>query len=842
MIPDPVRLYNPKGPDRVAVVSAEPASGKTGSYLIRLARGPKAGVLGKGGVYGPYPATELGSRFAEVVGTLRAEGFGPPGLATMLEALASPNSRARSRAAIRLGWRRSVQAVGPLLDALPRAVDDACCILDALGAIGDARAIPAVRAYATRKLLSRRRSAVEALRNLGDPEGLADAIARAREQLPGSVRAALDAIPAEDESAGAVEALAQAVRNLDGQHQGLALDTLYEIGTPAAVAAVRAVIAELDFSRPYVWRYIKSIDKRSQLRHDPAMFGWLSHALEAQARKTTGTKASVKSGYDGVQRTSPIFQRKTQDFLRRLGWRYLRNLAAYRPELYAPAAAEALVAYTSDDAEEPEGLRGAFARCYLLHRILWGAGGRFVLDDRRLTFRFRDAKSTLPRLSVREEAFSHLWDARPSAYLRVLSAAPLPEAHVFAARAVAGPHRRVLEEADPGTVLRLLRAQYEPTVNLGLAELERRFDPGRPDMALLDCLLSDELPRARELGRSWLRLAAPRWTRDQEWVLVFLGFPDAATAALAAELAAERLRGDPNMQRALAARLLALLRAPEPGPGAHDVYARVAREALAEEMGALLSIPELLAMVTGGSPPVQAIAGDLLGRRPEALDHVGLEGLAALAGHEVAAVRAASHALMRSATQRFRDDPAPLYLLIESYWADTRAFAFDLLRHHVGLETLGPEGLMGLLDSNRPDVQDVARELVKRHFAELKPRVLVAQLIEHPHPNMRRFALDLVVEHLPDRVDALASVEWFLRAAMLDLRPDRLVKRRIIDFLLRRGLQDEYQAEVAARLLGEFARMDVRADFEHAMEALVRLSLEYPGLKSPVAVAMGGVA
>ena len=26
MIPDPVRLYNPNGPDRVAVVSAEPAA------------------------------------------------------------------------------------------------------------------------------------------------------------------------------------------------------------------------------------------------------------------------------------------------------------------------------------------------------------------------------------------------------------------------------------------------------------------------------------------------------------------------------------------------------------------------------------------------------------------------------------------------------------------------------------------------------------------------------------------------------------------------------------------------------------------------------------------------
>jgi hypothetical protein len=36
--------------------------------------------------------------------------------------------------------------------------------------------------------------------------------------------------------------------------------------------------------------------------------------------------------------------------------------------------------------------------------------------------------------------------------------------------------------------------------------------------------------------------------------------------------------------------------------------------------------------------------------------------------------------------------------------------------------------------------------------------------------------------------------------------------------------------------------MDILADREHALEALVRLSLAHPGLKSPVAVGLGGVA
>ena len=58
--------------------------------------------------------------------------------------------------------------------------------------------------YAARKLLSRRRSAVEALRNLADRRGASPRrLAQAQEQLPAPVRTAFDAIPPQDESAGA---------------------------------------------------------------------------------------------------------------------------------------------------------------------------------------------------------------------------------------------------------------------------------------------------------------------------------------------------------------------------------------------------------------------------------------------------------------------------------------------------------------------------------------------------------------------------------------------------------------------------------------------------------------
>src|SRR4051794_7691980 len=198
MTPPDLRLFNPKGPDRVAVVSVEPAYGRAGAFLLRVARGPRAGKLSKGQTFGPYTQTDLATAHAQVFASLTAEGFLASGAHGALEGLQSDSVEKRGRAAERVGWAAPPGAVDALLALLPSAADETAPILDALGRIGDARAIPAIRPYAARKLLSRRRSAVEALRNLGDGEGLVQARDRTLAELPPAVRDALlpiDALP-----------------------------------------------------------------------------------------------------------------------------------------------------------------------------------------------------------------------------------------------------------------------------------------------------------------------------------------------------------------------------------------------------------------------------------------------------------------------------------------------------------------------------------------------------------------------------------------------------------------------------------------------------------------------
>ena len=827
------RLYRSTGSDRLALVSVDPGTA-AGTWLVRVARGVKKGKLGTGSVYGPYPEAQLQARFDEAVAQLKAEGFAAAAGGHLLIAqLAQKGSKKRASAAQRLGWMRAKDAVEPLIAALSSSGDDACTILDALGEIGDARAIPAVRPWAERKLLSRRRSAVEAMRKLADAPGLALARTRALERLPDAVRAVVVALDKQGDASPT--ALVKAVLAVPIKERGLALDTLYELDDRVCVAAVRDVLEQSQLNAPHLWRYAKSIFKRAMLRHDARTFGWLQHLIEIRAQTTKGTVANVKSGFDGTDHQVLIFGKRTQAFIKRAAWRYLRKLGHWRPERYAPTAAEAIIHYHPSNARPARGFYGAWASAYLLHRVLWGKSARFVYSARSVKFRFKSTQAVEAPAGVREEPFGEHWDARPLAYLRLLVAAKLADVHRFAHGGLQR-HPQIIEKATNEDVRRMLEAPYEPTVELGLSELGKRFDANKPDWDLLGKLLEDERALASELGLRWLKLTAHLWTRDLAQTLAFLESKSGEVRVLASAMVVASLQGAaPAVRQALADKILARLKAPEATPGDHDRYARVATEGLAAELLTRLSLDELMQMIASGSGSAKAIAGGLIARRPGTFEALSLERVLPLTDSDIAAVRAAGIALMHSAVSYFKDQPAVLFELAESRWADVRTGAIGLLQA-ADVGRLGMDAIVGLCDSNHEEVQNLGKDLVIAHLPQLDPQELLFRLAQHPGRNVRRFALDLVEKHLKEGFVPLARLELFFRAALMDLSPERAMKRRVLQLLERRGVRDEGQAEMAASILKDFLRTAVKNDFELASVALVSIQLAHPGIDTGLKV------
>jgi hypothetical protein len=390
----------------------------------------------------------------------------------------------------------------------------------------------------------------------------------------------------------------------------------------------------------------------------------------------------------------------------------------------------------------------------------------------------------------------------------------------------------LVESAPSATIVAMLGAPYPPTVDLALAERRRRFDPAAPDAHILKLLLADQRPALRSLGLQWLEASRSAWTRDAALILELLGSDDAFVRSAVAEQAAIGLDGAPAEVRAAVAKAIyELLKAKEPAEGAHDAHGRLG-QILSSEIAELASVDELTAMMASGSPAARNVAIGALARKPGAAVLLGAGALAALASDENGGVRAAAQAMLESLVDELNRDPSPLFALLESAFEDTRRFARELLSKRVDLASLSLEALLGLCDSNRRESQDLGKELVSARLDSLPADKLIAALTEHPHRNIQRFAFELVVTRLQQGFIRLAAIEQFFRTILLDVSPDRALKRAAIDFLGLRGLGDEHQAAVSAKLLAEVAKSRTRYESERALVALAKIKLAFPEVES----------
>jgi hypothetical protein len=834
----PIRLVRlaADGSDRVAVIAAEPGSA-AGTWLIRVGRGSSLRQLSTGTAYGPFAEADVEARAGELAATLEGEGYTRATDIDLILALSSANPAVRARAAGRLGWRRVGAAVGPLLKAGEVARGDVCAIADALGWIGDPAAIPFLRQLADRKNLSRRRSGVEALRNLGDHEAAAAASQRELARLPEAVTAALAAADEQATDDTSAQAIIDAID--DPRRIGLCADVLYERATPLGRRVALRLLRGDRIGQPHVWRYTKSVFKRAMLRHDAIAFAGIAREIERASLRSSGHTATVKSGLDGQQREMLIFGKKTQQYVLRAAWRYLRKLARYRPADYPRAATAILAHYGPEDLVEPDGLFGGQARAFLFHRILHRESARFVVSWYTLRHRFVNAAAVRPPSGVREEAFPELWDAHPQHFLRLLLRARWQDVLDFAEDGLAR-HPEVMQAASVAELLALVGLGRTIAGALAQGELSRRWDEslaaGSPDLALLDEVMDGVSDPLDELVRRWLDDSGSLWAVDPDRLLRYAECRHGGVRAFAMERAVQALRAAPAERRQeLARQILERLRAGEPEVGLHAPLARLAATALAGEIEALLDTAELLELIRTGSNPAKELAGALLARRPDALELLGLEGVVALADHEVAAVRAASHAMLERSRPALEKDPSVLYALAESAWPDTRDQAAAILRS-LPIDILGLDGIIGLCDSTHPQVQALGRELVVRHFDQLSADAVLFRLAEHPAQAMRRYVLDLVRHHLRPGAIPLMRIERFVRACLFDIKPARDIKQGLLDFLLERGLADERQAEVVAGLLGAVVRSRTDHDFQRVSAALARIQLAHPEVSSDLVV------
>ncbi|MDP2341688.1 MAG: hypothetical protein Q8O67_12085 [Deltaproteobacteria bacterium] len=824
---------------RLAIVSLQRAD-KPGVWNVAVARGEKRTKLTDSRLYGPFSLEEAEKAFASVTGGLASEGYLSSGLAELLQIVATSKSPSdRARAEEKLGWRAHLlvgtKAVDVLLARADKPKDDISSVIIALGRAGDRKAIPAVRLEAERKLLSRRRAGVEALRMLGDVDGLAAARLRALERLPDNVRAKLLAL--DEQQTVAVDVVKELLLACDEKERGGACDSLYELATPLAVGAARAALLASDVSKPWIWRYTKSVIKRAILRTDGETLGVLIHRVEIRGRTTTGVSVKLKSGLDGEVRSTTVFSRKTVIYTRRAVWRFLRGLAKWRPADYALVAAWCVVPYSDEDDVKPVKRLPSVGTSYLLSRVLMGASKRFVVDDRRLRLLWKGPKPQNPTPGVREDAYAHLWDLPTStpAFHVLLGRARHRVAVNFSVDAVAR-NPAILASASTQDLARMLGSPDDRLGDLAFNALRSRFVAEKPDVDAILQLGSIEHERARTLAGLWLTSSAHVWSRDVDAVVRLVGGSPAVREAATRLLLLALPHASPALRASLAERLLAIVDAAEPVEGAFSAWGELA-SVLGPEL-ATRCTPALAMRLVERHDAGAVVAAVVFRGLADPLALLGAAAVTRLAASSKAAQRSIAIAALSTSSAAFREQLTLTLSLAEGEWDDVRAACCEVI---AGLD---PKALdlprwMAILDATHPAVQDVGKKLLGRRLVDedtvgaLDVHELLGRLAQHPHRNIRAFVVDLAVERLKPGYVRLAKLESLARSALFDVRPDRALRRRLIAFLQLRGLQDEAQAELVCGLLADVIRSRTHEVRDDAAAAIAVLASTWSELQLP---------
>jgi len=288
--------------------------------------------------------------------------------------------------------------------------------------------------------------------------------------------------------------------------------------------------------------------------------------------------------------------------------------------------------------------------------------------------------------------------------------------------------------------------------------------------------------------------------------------------------------GDPDFGRRLATELArALLQKLPEGAPAHVV------SLLRHELAAtrpLCDVDEVLRMVHALSPHAQEVGGLLLGDvDPEAL---ALADIVRLAGHDVLSVREASWSLARRSLGRFRVAMPALAKLVDTGWEDSRRFALGFLEE-VGLERLGPEVLVALCDSVRPEVQAVGRELIARTFEAAHGVEYLLRLCEHPAPSLQLFVSAYVEAYAAGQPQRVRQLEPYFRTVLSQVNRGAVAKARVLDFLAREVERSAESAAVIAPLLARQSATIAVGDKARLIAAMVEVAERHPEVELPIA-------
>jgi predicted DNA-binding WGR domain protein len=174
--------------------------------------------------------------------------------------------------------------------------------------------------------------------------------------------------------------------------------------------------------------------------------------------------------------------------------------------------------------------------------------------------------------------------------------------------------------------------------------------------------------------------------------------------------------------------------------------------------------------------------------------------------------------------------------ITDSYWDDTRLFAFDFFRNHFSQEDWDVELLVSLCDSTKEDVQDFGREMITRCFKEDQGTEYLLKLSQHPNTKVQLFSTAYLEKYADNNLEILKSLLPYFIILLSQVNKGKVAKVRVMNFLRKESMKNEDAAMFAAEI---FTRVSVSMAINEKAECIAALRdirKKYTSLYSPIEI------
>jgi predicted DNA-binding WGR domain protein len=424
--------------------------------------------------------------------------------------------------------------------------------------------------------------------------------------------------------------------------------------------------------------------------------------------------------------------------------------------------------------------------------------------------------------------------------LAALLTCPLAEARTLARDIISGPGfpQDMAEALLRRSIDYLLTLTEEEQSDLAseLADLLRLvFAPQlrRLEMDLVLKLLEHPLPVLK--GFAVHILADHEIPPEQLPGDIILGFclsPLAEVRRAVAPILEKLAASNPEFGALLAQTLAHHLLKKEPHDGFYNDLSAMLTAPLRQSLSAI-DKALMLRLLKSRATVVQGVGAQLLKGFYSASDF-STRDITGFLSHDILEVRELARQWCRENVPQFKSDIKETVRMFDSDWEDAREFAFGYFREFFGKEDLGPDILVAVCDSVRPDVQRFGTDMINRFFEEEDGPVYMVKLSQHPSTNLQLFVTNYLARYASGSAKRIEELYPYFTMVLSQVNKARAAKKRIYAFLKEQAMKDREIAAMVTRLMSRISATIAIGDKAACIELLRDIGEVYPDIGVPL--------